>query len=188
MRILIASDLHGSVPALEFLKAKVQTSSPDLLLLLGDLVYHGPRNSLPHGYDTRTMLESFPALTGAQLACMRGNCDAEVDVAQLPFPLTPSMWLAADGLRIFASHGHHLPENPPMLGFDAGTVFLRGHTHIPRAETVAGYHFWNPGSLGLPKGGFPASYGWYEDGSFSVFDTRDTLLMRHSVPPDPNSV
>lgn len=182
MRILIASDLHGSTPALDFLVNKARDAAPDLLVLLGDLVYHGPRNPLPPGYDTVTMLTGMPQLSTlpVPIACARGNCDAEVDVAQLPFPVSESIWLDPDGLRIFASHGHHLPERPPLPGFAKGTVILRGHTHIPRAETIDGLHFWNPGSLGLPKGGFPASYGWYEDGVFQVRDTGENVILEHS--------
>ena len=180
MRILIASDLHGSLDSLRLLIAKAGELRPDMIALLGDLVYHGPRNPLPGGYDTASVLSDMPSLL--QLPCpvtaVRGNCDAEVDVNLMPFPMPDSAWIEADNLRIFASHGHHLPENPPLAGIPSGTVILRGHTHIPRAETAAGYQFWNPGSMSLPKGGFPASYGLYENGIFRVLDLDDREIMR----------
>ena len=182
MRLLIASDLHGSIESLRFLVEKARQMDPDMLVLLGDLVYHGPRNPLPEGYDTRLVMREMPDLT--ELPCpvtaVRGNCDAEVDLGLLPFPVVDTTWLEADGLRIFASHGHHLPENPPCPGFKPGTVFLRGHTHVPRGETLDGLHFWNPGSLSLPKSGFPRSYGLYENGLFRVLDMQDKEVLRHT--------
>lgn len=182
MRMLIASDLHGSLDSLRFLLDRARYLNPDLIVLLGDLVYHGPRNPLPAGYDTISVLDEMPTLADlpTPVCAVRGNCDGEVDASLLPFPMPQNAWLDADGLRIFASHGHHLPDIPPMpREMKAGTVFLRGHTHIPRAETVDGFHFWNPGSLSLPKGGFPATYGVYEDGLFRVLDKGDHELMRH---------
>lgn len=181
MRILIASDLHGSLSALRFLIDKANTIKPDLIVLLGDLVYHGPRNPLPASYDTVGIIEDMPDLAELPfpVTAVRGNCDAEVDIVQMPFAMPESAWIDADGLRIFASHGHHLPENPPFTGLQQGTVVLRGHTHIPRAETRDGIQIWNPGSLSLPKGGFPPSYGLYEDGLFRVLDLDDNEIMRN---------
>lgn len=183
MRILIGSDLHGSLDSLRFLIDKANALRPDLIVLLGDLVYHGPRNPLPGAYDTASMVSDMPSLVGLPYPVMavRGNCDAEVDVDLLPFPMPESAWTDADRVRIFASHGHHLPDNPPFPGLRSGMAVLRGHTHIPRAETVAGVHVWNPGSMSLPKGGYPASYGLYEDGVFRVLDLNDRQIMRDNV-------
>ena len=182
MRLLIASDLHGSIESLRFLVEKARQMDPDMLVLLGDLVYHGPRNPLPEGYDTRLVMREMPDLTAlpCPVTAVRGNCDAEVDLGLLPFPVVDTTWLDADGLRIFVSHGHHLPENPPCPGFKPGTVFLRGHTHVPRGETLGGLHFWNPGSLSLPKSGFPRSYGLYENGLFRVLDMQGKEVLRHT--------
>lgn len=176
MRLLIASDLHGSLDSLRFLCDTAQRLSPDMLVLLGDLVYHGPRNPLPGGYDTRSVLEELDRLNHlpCPVTAVRGNCDAEVDIMLTPFAVSENAWIEADALRIFASHGHRLPENPPLPGF-----ILRGHTHIPRGESLDGLHFWNPGSLSLPKGGFPRSYGLYEDGCFHVYDMEGKELLRH---------
>lgn len=181
MRILIASDLHGSLDSLRFLIDRARRIQPDLIALLGDLVYHGPRNPLPRGYDTVSMLTDMPSLSALPhpLTVVRGNCDAEVDVEQMPFPMPENAWIEADGLNIFVSHGHHLPEKPHFATLPPGTVILRGHTHIPRAESVAGYHIWNPGSLSLPKGGFPATYGIYENGVFRVLDLDGREIMRN---------
>lgn len=182
MRLLIASDLHGSLESLHFLHERAGALRPDMLVLLGDLVYHGPRNPLPAGYDTPGMLRDMPDLTAlpAPVTAVRGNCDAEVDVVHLPFPMPENAWIDVDGLRIFACHGHHLPETPPLPGMPAGTVILRGHTHVPRGESMGGFHFWNPGSLSLPKQGFPRSYGLYEDGVFRVLDIQGREVLRHA--------
>lgn len=114
---------------------------------------------------------------------VRGNCDAEVDLCLLPFAVTESTWIEADGLSIFASHGHHLPERPPCPGIKAGTVLLRGHTHVPRGETIDGLHFWNPGSLSLPKSGSPRTYGLIENGVFCVLDMQGGEILRHAPAP-----
>ena len=182
MRLLIAYDLHGSIESLRFLVEKARQMEPDMLVLLGDLVYHGPRNPLPLGYDTRSVMREMPDLTAlpCPVTAVRGNCDAEVDLGLLPFTVADSALLEADGLHIFACHGHRLPENPPCPGFKPGTVILRGHTHVPRGETLDGLHFWNPGSLSLPKNESPRSYGSYENGLFRVLDMQDRELLRHT--------
>lgn len=181
MRILIASDLHGSLESLQFLHSRAESLKPDLLVLLGDLVYHGPRNPLPQAYNTMGVLDEMPAMI--KLPCpvmaVRGNCDGEVDMGLLPFPMPESAWLDVDNLRIFAAHGHRLPEKPPVPGIKPGTVILRGHTHIPRGETLDGIHFWNPGSLSLPKGGSERSYGVYENGEFAVYDMKGRRVLAH---------
>lgn len=181
MRMLIASDLHGSLDSLRFLIAKARNLEPDLIVLLGDLVYHGPRNPLPASYDTVSILETMPTLQDlpSPVCAVRGNCDGEVDVNLMPFAMPQSAWLEADGLRIFASHGHHLPDMPPFAGIKKGDVVLRGHTHIPRGETREGIHIWNPGSMSLPKGGSPRSYGIYENGIFRVLDWNDQEVLSH---------
>lgn len=183
MRFLIASDLHGSMTSLRFLLDKARQLEPDMVVLLGDLVYHGPRNPLPGGYDTVGILTNMPDMTRlpCPLTAVRGNCDAEVDQAQMPFAMPEEAWIDVDGLRIYACHGHHIPPNPPIPNIRPGTVVLRGHTHIPRGETIDGIHFWNPGSLSLPKGGSPKSYAIYENNCFRVLDMEGNTVLEHRV-------
>ena len=190
MRLLIASDIHGAPDSVELLLRKAESFRPDACVLLGDLLYHGPRNPLPPGYtpaDVPRLLEQLPA----PIIAVRGNCDAEVDLMVLPFEVAENTWIQADGLRIFASHGHRLPMEPPFSGLPDGTVLLRGHSHVPQActqtcpqtDTQAGtrgtVHQWNPGSTTLPKQGYPRSYGVYEDGEFRVMDFEDRVFLRH---------
>lgn len=182
MKALVASDLHGSLSSLRFLLEKAKEIKPDHLILLGDLVYHGPRNPLPKNYDTMGLLSDIKELNElpCDITAVKGNCDAEVDLALLPFPVAEEAWLGLDNLHVYATHGHHIPENPPIQGMKKGTVILRGHTHVPRGESLDGLHFWNPGSLSLPKGDFPRSYGLYENGIFRVLDLHDNEVLRHA--------
>ena len=185
MRLLIASDIHGSLAAARSLRTAAERLNPDMLVLLGDILYHGPRNRLPEEYapaETALMFREWLAERSLPLMCVRGNCDAEVDAMMLPFPLAESAWLFADGVRIFAVHGHALPAGGTFPGLAAGSAQLSGHTHIPRAEGREGIHFWNPGSASLPKADFPRSYGVIENGAFSVFPLAGGAeLMRDAV-------
>ena len=160
------------------LAARIEAEAPDRIVLLGDLLYHGPRNAPPAGYAPKEVIAVLNGLT-ERIVAVRGNCDAEVDLMLLPFAVEDSAVIAADGLRIVAQHGHHLPSCPPIPGVRPGDVVLSGHTHIPRGETVDGVHFWNPGSTTLPKGGFPASYGVFEAGAFRVFGLDGRFLLEH---------
>ena len=181
MNILVASDIHGSPESLLFILDKVRACRPDRVVLLGDLLYHGPRNPLPGGYGPKSMPDMFRTLMKlAPLTAVRGNCDAEVDCMLLPFPLADSAQLCLDGLDIYVSHGHRIPELPPMGNFMPGTVFLRGHTHVPRGESAGGFSFWNPGSLSLPKQGYPRSWAMIKDGIFSVYDMEGTRILSHA--------
>ncbi|MDO5536214.1 MAG: phosphodiesterase [Desulfovibrionaceae bacterium] len=184
MRLLIASDIHGSTESLHILLDKARAMRPDHVVLLGDLLYHGPRNPLPGSYGPKGMPDGFRELMDiCPVIAVRGNCDAEVDLFVLPFggSMNESCWLVDGPREIFVSHGHHIPEQPPMGGFKKGTIFLRGHTHVPRGEEIDGYFFWNPGSMTLPKQGWPRSYAVCEDGRFRVLTLDDQLVLEHAV-------
>ncbi len=182
MRLLIASDLHGSPEAAAFLRRRCEELAPDMLVLLGDYLYHGPRNPLPSSYGPAGVVSAMSELE-TPIVAVRGNCDAEVDLMLLPFLVEDRAVIAADGLRIVAQHGHHLPGCPPIPGVRPGDVVLSGHTHIPRGETLDGVHFWNPGSTTLPKGGFPPSYGLFENGLFRVLSLEGQTLLQHRPVP-----
>ncbi|MFQ8735352.1 MAG: phosphodiesterase [Bilophila wadsworthia] len=132
MRLLIASDLHGSPEAAAFLRRRCEELLPDMLVLLGDYLYHGPRNPLPSSYGPPSVVSVF-ADFDTPIVAVRGNCDAEVDLMLLPFAVEDSAVIAADGLRIVAQHGHHLPSCPHSRRAP-GDVVLSGHTHIPRGK------------------------------------------------------
>ncbi len=182
MRYVVASDLHGSSESLEILVEKTRALKPDRVILLGDLLYHGPRNPLPGHYEPRSMPEAFCELMElCPVTAVRGNCDAEVHLFVLPFKMTENIWIIEDGLEIFVSHGHRIPEEPPMDGFPRGTVFLRGHTHVPRAEEMDGYVFWNPGSMTLPKQGSPRTWAVLDTKVFQVLDLEDRIVLEYKV-------
>jgi putative phosphoesterase len=157
MKLLIASDIRGSAHFCNELIQAIEREAPDRILLLGDLLYHGPRNDLPTGYAPKAVIAMLNALTPSPL-CVRGNCEAEVDQMVLSFPvLADYAWLEMNGIRIFATHGHHHGEtNPPPLGH--GDVLLCGHTHIPAWKDLGEFYYLNPGSVSIPKEGSAHSY------------------------------
>lgn len=177
MKAIIVSDIHGSGRAAD--KIALLSKDADLILCLGDILYHGPRNDLPEGHDPKHVISVLNPLAG-RIVAVRGNCEAEVDQMVLSFPVlgtTASVFL--DSRRIDMSHGHIYNEENPIPG---ASVMLYGHTHIPVAERKDGTVFFNPGSMSLPKGGWPTSYGLYEDGRLSVHRVDDdSLLMEISL-------
>ena len=166
MKWMIASDIHGSAACCEKLLAAFGREQADRLLLLGDLLYHGPRNDLPQGYAPKEVIAQLSGVKD-KVFCVRGNCEAEVDQMVLPFPvLADYCLLEQKGRVIFATHGHHYNlENPPLL--QPGDVLLHGHTHVP-AWTEFGQRnvCLNPGSLSIPKENSPHSYMILENGVF----------------------
>lgn len=158
MKLLIASDLHGSLYCVEKLIKRINEEKPDEVLLLGDLLYHGPKNNLPEDYDTEKTAEILNSKSEIIVA-VRGNCDAEVDEMLLNFNIeSDNMILCIDGLNIFATHGHYYNTGnlPNLSSID---VLLHGHTHIPTYEIIGKNKYYiNPGSTSIPKGGSINSY------------------------------
>ena len=165
MKLLIASDIHGSAYWCGKLMDLIQAENPDRVILLGDLLYHGPRNDLPKDYAPKQVI---PMLSGIQekILAVRGNCEAEVDQMVLPFPcLADYAELLVDGKLFHLSHGHHQnPEQLPPL--PQGNVFLFGHTHVKLDQQVNGIRCLNPGSVSIPKDGSHSCL-IYENGKFS---------------------
>lgn len=165
MKLLIASDIHGSAYWCGKLMNLIQEENPDRVVLLGDLLYHGPRNDLPRDYAPKQVI---PMLSEIQekIVAVRGNCEAEVDQMVLPFPcLADYAQLLVDGKIFHLSHGHHQnPEHLPPL--PQGSVFLFGHTHVKLDRQVNGIRCLNPGSVSIPKDGSHSCL-IYENGKFS---------------------
>lgn len=166
MKIMIASDIHGSAYYLRQLLERYQAEQPDKLLLLGDILYHGPRNDLPEGYAPQEAIALLNDMK-EEILCVRGNCDTDVDQMVLEFPILADYCILYEqGYMIFATHGHnHNTANPPML--KAGDVLLHGHTHVPAVEEFGCNYYLNPGSISIPKGGSEHSYLMLEDGMFT---------------------
>jgi len=166
MKLVIASDIHGSAFWCAKLMELVQQEQPDRLILLGDLLYHGPRNDLPRDYAPKQVIEML-SREACRILCVRGNCEAEVDQMVLPFPcMADFALLEADGLSMYLTHGHlKNPDSLPPL--TSGTVFLSGHTHVKLDKVVNGIRCINPGSVSIPKDGTHSCLV-YTDGRFSV--------------------
>ncbi|WP_028864444.1 phosphodiesterase [Psychromonas aquimarina] len=181
MKLFFASDLHGSLPAAEQVLEKYQASGADYLVILGDLLNHGPRNPVPQGYQPAAVAQLLNNYSDEILA-VRGNCDSEVDQMLLNFPMleTYSWILLESGTRIFLTHGHlyNSDHRPPLK---AGDVIAHGHTHIPAAEQNGAQFIFNPGSITFPKQGYTPSYGLYEEGTFKVLSFSDEILKQVSI-------
>ena len=166
MKLMIASDIHGSSAYCKQLMDAYRTEAPDRFLLLGDLLYPGPRNDLPLEYAPKQVIEMLNAIA-TDLLCVRGNCEAEVDQMVLHFPvLADYAWLDVNGLRIFATHGHLFgKDNPPPL--KNGDILLCGHTHVSCCHRMEGFTYLNPGSVSIPKENTPHSYMILENRTFT---------------------
>ena len=176
MKLMIASDLHGSDYYAELLCLRFAEEKPERLVLLGDLLYHGPRNALPLRYDTAQCAARLNALSPAPIA-IRGNCDGEVDQLVLAFPmLTEQAVLFADGYTIFLTHGHHLDEARRSL--IQGDVLVYGHTHCPEFTRTDGITLINPGSVSIPKEGSGHSYLVFDGGALTWKDIDTGAVLR----------
>ena len=164
MKWMIASDIHGSAVFCRELLAAYGREQAERLILLGDLLYHGPRNELPEGYAPKEVLAMLNGVK-EELLCVRGNCDTEVDQMVLDFPILADYAVFPLGKRtIYATHGHiYNPQTPPPL--KKGDVLLNGHTHVPKCEAFGDFLYWNPGSVSIPKEGSPRGYLIWEDGT-----------------------
>lgn len=176
MKFLIASDIHGSAYWAERLMSAIEEEQPDRVILLGDLLYHGPRNDLPRDYAPKRVIPLLNDLAkSGRVIAVRGNCEAEVDQMVLEFPCMSDSALVmdSDGRELFCTHGHvfgagmhNSVDNAPVL--PVGSALVYGHTHIKvneESQKHPGLWLFNPGSASIPKDG-THSYGIYEDGSF----------------------
>ena len=150
MKLFIASDIHGSAYYCRRMIKCFEEEKADRMLLLGDILYHGPRNDLPKEYAPKEVIPMLNAYKDRILA-VRGNCDAEVDQMVLEFPVMADYAVVAAGdVLIYASHGHvyNYDHVPPLK---KGDIFIQGHTHVPVDYVKDGIRFINPGSVALPK-------------------------------------
>lgn len=172
MKLVFVSDVHGRLPNLEQALAAARQENPDLLVLPGDLLYHGPRNGLFEGYDPAACAPLLNAWAD-KIVAVRGNCDSEVDQMLLTFPMMgDSAQLVVDHQRFFVTHGHLLfGDQLPSL--PAGTIVVSGHTHLPGIVSEKGLTFVNPGSVSLPKGGHLATYAVWTPERGPVLKTLD---------------
>ena len=176
MKFLIASDIHGSAYWAERLMSAIEAEQPDRIILLGDLLYHGPRNDLPRDYAPKRVIPLLNDLAkSGRVIAVRGNCEAEVDQMVLDFPCMADSTtvMDSDDRELFCTHGHvfgagmhNSVDNAPVL--PEGSALVYGHTHIKvneESQAHPGLWLFNPGSVSIPKDG-THSYGIYENGAF----------------------
>lgn len=167
MKLMFASDIHGSESDCRQMTEIFEQENAERLILLGDLLYHGPRNDLPECYAPKEVIKMLNAKKD-KLFCVRGNCEAEVDQMVLEFPVMAEYALMLWGGRtIFITHGHIFNnDNPPLI--KENDILIHGHTHVQTIENH-GYIYINPGSVSLPKNNCEKSFMLFEDGIFTIY-------------------
>lgn len=180
MKYMIASDIHGSAFYCRKMLEAFESSGADRMILLGDILYHGPRNDLPKEYAPKEVLAMLNGYKD-RIYCVRGNCDTEVDQMVLEFPVLADYALfVLDGVTIYATHGHVYHENhlPPM---QPGDVLLHGHTHVLRADRCGEITILNPGSVSIPKEGNPPTYAILDQGLFQILDFDGHIMKEKNL-------
>lgn len=177
MKLLIASDIHGDLDSAKLVFSAFEKECCDKIILLGDLLYHGPRNDLPKSYAPKEVI-SLLNQNKSNIIAVRGNCDTEVDQMVLNFPiLADYLCLHTDNLTMYLTHGHKYNIDSP-LAFCRGDILLHGHTHIPTCKEFGESNLYlNPGSPSIPKGGYPGSYMIYENRCFTVKDFDGKIIF-----------
>ena len=177
MTLFIASDIHGSFWYCRKMLEAYEREQADRMLLLGDILYHGPRNDLPREYAPKEVIAMLNARKD-EIYAVRGNCEAEVDQMVLQFPVLADYCLMPLGKKmIYATHGHIYNEEhlPPMK---RGDILLHGNTHVLKAERREGYILLNPGSVSLPKEGNVPSYGVLKAGRFTIRNLEGETILQ----------
>ncbi len=180
MKLLIASDIHGSETYCKKLIDAFRNENADRLLLLGDILYHGPRNDLPEGYAPKKVISLLNGMKD-KIFCVRGNCDTEVDQMVLEFPILADYAVIPVGNSlIYATHGHNFNEDklPPL---QKGDILLHGHTHIPKCVEHENYVYMNPGSTSIPKEDSHHGYMTLCNGVFEWKDFDGNTVMTYKI-------
>ena len=180
MKLMIASDIHGSYFYCKKMLEAFETEKADRLLLLGDILYHGPRNDLPEEYAPKKVIPALNEIK-EKLLCVRGNCDTEVDQMVLDFPILADYAIIyVENRMIYATHGHHI--NPNNTGnLKAGDILLSGHTHIPMCEERNGIICINPGSVSIPKENSKHSYMIIDGNNMIWKDLKGEEYKRYKI-------
>lgn len=175
MKLFFISDIHGSREDLAFALTKFEEEKADYIILLGDLLYHGPRNPLPKDYNPKEVAELLNNYKNKIIA-VRGNCDSEVDQMLINFPIMSDFsQILIDNHRFFLTHGHvYNTDNLPNIS--KGDILCHGHTHIPLAEDSNGIVIFNPGSITFPKENNKKSYGIYFEDTLKIFSFEGNII------------
>ena len=180
MKWMIASDIHGSAYYCEKLLEAYKREQADRLLLLGDILYHGPRNDLPRDYAPKKVIAMLNEMK-QDILCVRGNCDTEVDQMVLQFPVLADYAVLTAGTRlIYVTHGH-VYNNSNLPPIQPGDILLHGHTHIPACKEVDAHMYLNPGSVSIPKENSPHSYMTFDGSMFEWKDLMGETYRRYTL-------
>ncbi len=180
MKWMIASDIHGSAYYCEKLMNRYSVENIDRMMLLGDLLYHGPRNNLPDEYSPKLVIDMLNGIKD-DIICVRGNCDTEVDQMVLEFPIMAEYaLLELEDRMVFATHGHLYNEThlPPL---HKGDILLHGHTHVPKCTDHGSYIYMNPGSVSIPKENSQHGYMTFEDGIFMWKNLNGDIINQYTL-------
>lgn len=180
MKWMIASDIHGSEKYCKMMIDAFKRENADKLLLLGDILYHGPRNDLPDGYAPKKVIDILNGMKD-KILCVRGNCDTEVDQMVLQFPiLADYAVITHNETLIYATHGHNYNSDRLPSAVE-NNVLLHGHTHIPAKIKSETHIYLNPGSVSIPKNGSSHSYMTFENGVFEWKDLEGNIYDSYRI-------
>ncbi len=180
MKLMIASDIHGSLKYCRELVERYKEEKCEKLILLGDVLYHGPRNDLPEEYNPKGVIALLNGMS-EEILCVRGNCEAEVDDMVLDFNVLADYAILYHGKRmIFLTHGHKFnPQNPPKL--KKNDILFNGHTHVSKIEEMDGYLYCNPGSVSIPKENTPRGYMIIDDVAITHKTLEGEVIETYSL-------
>lgn len=180
MKIMIASDVHGSAYYCEKMLEVYEKERAERLLLLGDILYHGPRNELPKDYNPKQVIHMLNPWK-EQILCVRGNCDSEVDQMVLEFPIMADYAYVINGkISVYTTHGHVYNEYN-LLPMPKNSILLHGHTHIPKCTVHENYIYMNPGSVSIPKEESWHGYMIWEEELFQWKDLESNIHMEYRM-------
>ena len=177
MKYLIFTDIHGSLDSAKFILEKYNEIKPYKLILLGDILYHGPRNDLPISYNPKEVIKLLNNISN-KIICVKGNCDAEVDQMVLNFKIHNNKIITFNNKKILLTHGHHINYQLPLNKSNIDIV-LHGHTHINRIDKVNNIIYINLGSISIPKDNIK-SYGIMDEQSITIYDINNQEILKYS--------
>lgn len=178
--ILVASDIHGSLSSAKKIVEEFKNRGCSKLLILGDFLYHGPRNDFPDEYNPKEVAEILKSVSNSIIA-VKGNCDAEVDEMVLGFPLSETAILEFQGKTIYCTHGQHNNAEKPFENLADGSVVLYGHSHNIKQTKVGGVNYINIGSCSLPKFETVKCYGVLDDEKIQIFDFANNIICSYKL-------
>lgn len=172
-KVMVISDIHGDAKSLKIVLDIFSKKHFDKLWILGDVLYHGPRNDLPAFYNPKVCIELLNKLKD-KVICVKGNCDAEVDQMVLAFKIYNRYNLTFGGVKFHLIHGQHL--NKFYNTYKNGDIVLYGHTHIHKIENICGIRYINPGSISLPKENQTPSFIEIYNHKINIVSLKEKIL------------